>query len=87
MTVDQSAQEQRIPTPEASAWGRAGAHISWSRTENRTARTQNARDALRQKFLDACGGDEKRAEHAWKAHFASMAAKSVAARRKKTTER
>src|SRR5262245_2281216 len=58
------------------------AHESWAQTGDRSARTAPARAALDQKFLDAAGGDPERAAHLRKAHFARLALKSAAARRK-----
>jgi hypothetical protein len=58
------------------------AHLSWANTEDRTARTANARAAMDQKFLDQAGGDPVRAEHYRKAFYANLARKSAAARRK-----
>ncbi len=66
----------------ASLRGRLGAHTSWANTVDRSKRTAPARSAHWQKFLDQADGDPVRAEHAWKAHFASLALKSAAARRK-----
>ncbi len=56
------------------------AHMSWALTENRPARTANARQALENKFLSEAGGDPQRAESLRKAYFKRLAAKSVAAR-------
>lgn len=58
------------------------AHQSWANTENRSARTANARAALDAKFLEQAGGDPVRAAHLRKAHFARLALKSAQARRK-----
>ncbi|MFD2028959.1 hypothetical protein [Promicromonospora aerolata] len=58
------------------------AHESWANTKNRAARTANARAAVERKFLDAADGDPVRAEHLRKAHFARLALKSAASRRK-----
>jgi hypothetical protein len=58
------------------------AHESWANTTNRTARTAPARAALDAKFLAAADGDLIRAEHLRKAHFARLALKSIASRRK-----
>ncbi len=55
--------------------------MSLAETANRSARTAPARAALDQKFLDAADGDPVRAAHLRKAHFASLALKSVRARR------
>jgi hypothetical protein len=61
------------------------AHQSWANTEDRTARTAPARDALSKKFLELAGGDPVRAEHMRRAHFARMALRSAQARRKAKT--
>jgi hypothetical protein len=65
----------------AALSGKVGGHARWAQVEDRTAATAPARAALYQKFLDQCDGDPVRAEHAWKAHFARLAMKSVMARR------
>lgn len=59
-----------------------GAHTSWANTPSRTARTQNGRAALMQKFLDDAGGDPQRAESLRKAHFQRLAYLSAESRRK-----
>ena len=71
-----------IPPAEAHLRARIAAHLSWAKTEDRTARTASARAALDQKFLDQAGGDPVRAEHLRRAHFAKLALKSAQARRK-----
>ena len=67
---------------ERALIARMAAHSSWANTENRSARTAPARAALDAKFLKAADGDPIRAEHLRKAHFARLALKSIAARRK-----
>ena len=57
------------------------AHESWANTENRSARTANARRALDEKFLAEAGGDPQRAESLRKAYYARLALKSAQARR------
>lgn len=59
-----------------------GAHVSWSNTIDRSARTAPARAALDQKFLDQADGDPVRAAHLRKAYFARLALKSAQSRRK-----
>ena len=59
------------------------AHDSWARTEDRSARTANARQALEAKFLAAAGGDPRRAESLRRAYFARLALKSAQARRRR----
>ena len=58
------------------------AHTSWANTDNRSARTANARAGLEAKFLREAGGDPVRAESLRKAYYARLALKSVAARRR-----
>jgi hypothetical protein len=62
--------------------GRLGAHESWARTTDRSARTAPARAALEAKFLAEANGDPVRAAHLRKAHYARMALRSAQARRK-----
>ena len=57
------------------------AHESWANTTDRTARTAPARAALDRKFLDAAGGDPKRAENLRRAHFRRLALRSAQSRR------
>jgi hypothetical protein len=67
---------------ERALIARMAAHSSWANTQNRSARTAPARAALDAKFLKAADGDPIRAEHLRKAHFARLALKSIASRRK-----
>lgn len=68
-----------------------GAHESWARTENRSARTLPARMALLAKFEQQVDPDNrltpaeraKRAENARKAHYAKLALKSAQSRRRR----
>jgi hypothetical protein len=68
---------------------RIAAEISWSRTNNRSARTRPARQAFLKRFereVDPEGmlpPDERRrrAEHAMRAHMLRLAKRSVQARR------
>jgi hypothetical protein len=60
----------------------AGAHESWARTTDRTARTAPARAALEAKFLAQADGDPVRAEHLRRAYFLRLADKSARSRRK-----
>lgn len=77
---------------ERSIRGQIGAHESWARTEDRAARTANARKALLDKFelqVDPNGeltAAERaiRAEHARKAHFKRLALKSAQVRRRRS---
>lgn len=71
-----------MSNPEASNWGKIGAHISWANTKDRAARTAPARAAQEQRFLDEADGDPVRAAHLRKAYFQRLAMKSAQARRK-----
>jgi len=70
--------------------GSIGAHESWSRTADRTARTAPGRRAFLERFerqVDPEGAlpsaeRAKRAEHLRKAYFQRLALKSAAARRR-----
>ncbi len=74
--------------------GQIAAHISWSRTEDRSARTAAARKAMLDRFereVDpgstlAPVDRARRAEHARKAYFARLALQSAKARRRRTVE-
>jgi len=68
--------------PDRALIASIGAHVSWSNTPNRSARTAPARAARDQKFLDQADGDPVRAAHLRKAHFARLALKSAQSRRK-----
>lgn len=72
---------------ERTLRARLASHESWARTENPSARTQPARDALDRRFLEEAGGDPVRAGHLRKAHFTRLALKSVQARRAKAQGR
>lgn len=73
--------------------GRIGAHESWARTEDRTARTAPARRAFLARFereVDPEGRlapaeRAKRAENARRAHFQRLALQSAKARRRRAS--
>lgn len=71
-----------VDVSTASINGRIGAHESWARTVNRSARTAPARAALDQRFLTEADGDPLRAAHLRKAYFLRLSAKSAQSRRK-----
>ncbi len=68
--------------------GSIGAHESWARTEDRTARTAPGRRAFLERFEREVDPDNvltpaeraRRAEHARKAYFQRLALKSAQAR-------
>jgi len=71
-----------IPKSEVSLRAQVAAHMSWAKTDDRSARTAPARAALEQRFLEEAGGDPVRAEHLRKAHYARLALKSAVSRRR-----
>jgi hypothetical protein len=80
-----------LPPPERAIRARIAAHVSWANTPDPSARTAAGRAAFLDRFekqVDPDGTlspDERarRAEHARKAYFASLALKSAQARRRK----
>jgi hypothetical protein len=76
---------------ERSLRSQIAAHESWARTDDRSARTANARKAMDKKFELLVDPDgklppaerAKRAEHARKAHFKRLALKSAQVRRRR----
>lgn len=78
---------------EKSLRGQMAAHTSWAHTEDRAARTANARKAALDRFereVDPEGvllpaDRAKRAESARKAYFARLALKSAQARRRRNS--
>ena len=75
---------------ELSLRGQIAAHTSWARTENRSARTANARKAALDRFERQADPDGtlspaervRRAEHLRRAYFARLAFASAKARRR-----
>ncbi|NTY58680.1 hypothetical protein FEG63_03820 [Mycolicibacterium sphagni] len=76
---------------ERSLRGQIAAHTSWANTEDRPARTANARKAMLDKFEREVDPDgvltpverARRAEHKRKAYFSRLALKSAQARRRR----
>jgi hypothetical protein len=84
--------QQNSPTPaERRLRAQIAAHESWTRTEDPSARTANARKAMLDKFERQVDPDgkltpaerAKRAAHARKAYFKRLALKSAQARRRR----
>ncbi len=79
---------------ERALRARIAAHESWARTEDRTARTANARAAALDRFEKQVDPEGTlppaeralRAEHKRKAYFTRLALKSAQARRKTSPE-
>lgn len=79
-----------MPDPSRQIIGAIGAHESWSRTPDRTARTAPGRRAFLERFEREVDPDGTlspaertiRAEHARKAYFQRLALKSAKARRR-----
>jgi hypothetical protein len=80
-----------LTTNERRLRSQIGAHESWARTQNRSARTLNGRLAAENRFekqVDPTGKlppalRAKMAQSARQAHFQRMALKSVEARRRR----
>jgi hypothetical protein len=75
--------------PDRPLISRLAAHESWARTPDRSARTEPARTAFDQRFLDQVDPDRvlpeaernRRAASARKAYFARLTLASIKARR------
>jgi hypothetical protein len=76
-------QNNSLTPAERTLRAQIAAHESWGRTENRSARTANARRAFEDRFLAEADGDELRAKSLRKAYFAKLALKSAQARRRR----
>jgi hypothetical protein len=84
-------QQNSLTPAERSLRAQIAAHESWAHTDDRSARTANARKAMLDKFerqVDPEGilppaERAVRAEHARKAHFKRLALKSAQARRRR----
>lgn len=80
---------------QRSLRSRIAAHTSWAKTEDRSARTANARQAAMDRFEKLVDPDgvlpleerRQRAGSAKQAHYLKMAAASAATRRAKATGR
>jgi hypothetical protein len=83
--ADDATTIERALSAHLSKLGTIGAHISWSRTIDRTARTAPARAGLEAKFLAEADGDPLRAASLRKAYYARLALKSAQARRNRRT--
>lgn len=79
------------PTNDRALRGKIASHVSWSRTEDRSARTAPARAAADARFereVDPAGTlppaeRARRAEHLRKAHMARLSLASAKARRQR----
>ena len=84
-------QTNSLTPTERSLRAQIAAHESWAHTEDRSARTANARKAMLDKFETQVDPEgilppaerARRAEHARKAHFQRLALKSARARRRR----
>jgi hypothetical protein len=83
----------RLTKTERTLCAQIGAHTSWANTDDRPARTSNARKAFNDRFEREVDPDgvltraerAKRAENARKAYFSRLALKSAQARRRRAT--
>jgi hypothetical protein len=84
-------QQNSLTPTERTLRAQIGAHESWARTTDRSARTAAARKAALDKFEQQVDPEgvlppaerTMRAEHARKAYFARLALKSAQARRRR----
>ncbi|HVM55302.1 MAG TPA: hypothetical protein VM262_19105 [Acidimicrobiales bacterium] len=82
------ARRRPVTAEQRALYSRIGAHESWARTADRTARTKAARDAAFARFEREVDPDgvldpaerTRRAEHARQAHMLRMTARSLEAR-------
>jgi hypothetical protein len=73
--------------------GRIGAHESWARTPDRSARTRKAREAFNRRFEDQVDPDRSlpdaeraiRAGHARQAYFQRLSLRAAQARRRRAS--
>lgn len=80
-----------MTTTQKALQARAAVHLSWARTDDRSKRTAAGRAAFLDRFERQVDPDgtlpsherAQRAEHARKAYFSMLAAKSAAARRRR----
>lgn len=80
-----------MPDSTRQLRGSIGAHESWARTPDRSARTQPARDAFNARFERQADPDgrllpeerARRAEHLRKAYYARLALAGLQARKSK----
>ena len=83
------AADRSLTPQQRTLRAQAAAHASWARTSDPAARTRPGREAALARFLREVDPDEalpederhRRAEHARRAHMASLALKSSKARR------
>jgi hypothetical protein len=75
-----------LTSAERSLRGKIAVETSWANTDNRSARTANAKRALDKKFLTEAGGDPVKAQHLRKAYYARLAFRSAQARRHRSAE-
>jgi hypothetical protein len=84
---------QSLSPAERSLRGQLAAHTSWAHTDDRSARTANARKAALDRFQNEVDPEgvllpqerAKRAEHLRKAYFARLALKSAQVRRRRAS--
>ena len=87
------AASKNLTPAERTLRASLAAHESWARTEDPSARTASARQAMLDKFERQVDPDgtlapaerEWRANHARSAHFKRMALKSAQARRRRAS--
>jgi hypothetical protein len=88
--MDRSQPPNGLTPSERVLRARMAAHISWAKTDDRSARTAPARKAALARFEEQVDPDgrlspterARRAEHAQRAHMTRLALRSAQARRR-----
>jgi hypothetical protein len=88
--MDRSQPSNGLTPSERVLQARMAAHISWAKTDDRSARTAPARKAALARFEEQVDPDRRltpterarRAEHAQRAHMTRLALRSAQARRR-----
>ncbi len=89
--MSRSQPAKRLTPSERVLRARMAAHISWAKTDDRSARTAPARKAALARFEDQVDPDgrlsaterTRRTEHAMRAHMTRLALRSAQVRRRR----
>lgn len=93
--MDRSQPAKGLTPSERVLRARMAAHVSWAKTDDRSARTAPARRAALDRFEEQVDPDHRlsqterarRAEHAMRAHMTRLALRSAQVRRRQASER
>jgi hypothetical protein len=92
--MSRSERAGGLTPSERTLRARMAAHLSWAKTEDRSARTAPARKAALARFADQLDPEHRlspaersrRAEHAMRAHMTRLALRSAQERRRQVSE-